>query len=86
MTGVVVDIGEAPFNGRPGQRPSPYVDMKLGDGRVRRAWGAGLPAAFAREQIEIGETILLREDGSERGEGSKRPRKRWVAERLSGGA
>lgn len=81
VTGVVVEIGEAPFNGRSGQRPSPYVDLKLDNGRIRRAWGAGLPAALAREQIEIGETILLRQNGSERGEGSKRPRKRWLAER-----
>ncbi|WP_340318124.1 LPD7 domain-containing protein [Rhizorhabdus argentea] len=81
VAGIVLETGEAPFNGRPGQRPSPYVDLQLGDGRIRRAWGTGLPAALAREQIEIGETILLREDGTERAEGSKRPRKRWVAER-----
>lgn len=81
VTGRVVETGEAPFNGRPGQRPSPYVDLQLGDGRIRRAWGAGLPAALARGRIEVGDKILLREDGTERAEGSKRPRKRWVAER-----
>ena len=81
VAGIVIESGEAPFNGRPGQRPSPYVDLQLGDGRIRRAWGAGLPAALAREQVEIGETVLLREDGTERAEDSKRPRKRWVAER-----
>ena len=81
VTGIVIETGEAPFNGRPGQRPSPYIDLKLADGRTRRAWGAGLPAALAREQIEVGEMILLREDGTERAEGSKRSRKRWTAER-----
>ncbi|WP_052730125.1 LPD7 domain-containing protein [Sphingomonas sp. SRS2] len=81
VTGIILETGEAPFNGRPGQRPSPYIDLQLGDGRIRRAWGAGLPAALARERIEVGDSILLREDGTERAEGSKRPRKRWVADR-----
>ena len=81
VAGIVIESGEAPFNGRPGQRPSPYVDLQLDDGRIRRAWGAGLPAALARVRIELGDAILLREDGTERAEGSKRPRKRWVAER-----
>lgn len=81
VVGVVMETGEAAFDGRPGKLLSPYVDVKLSDGRIRRAWGAGLPAALARAKIGVGETILLRQDGTEYAEGSKRSRKRWTAER-----
>lgn len=81
VRGVVLESGEAVFEGQPGRRPSPFVDIRLADGRVRRAWGAGIPAALDRENISVGDEILLKQGETVRGD-RKRSRREWSAERL----
>ncbi|TCM50709.1 Ti-type conjugative transfer relaxase TraA [Rhizobium sp. PP-F2F-G48] len=65
VTGVLVDTGMAKFRDDLDVEPSPFVDLKLADGRNSRLWGVSLPAALDKEGVTVGDTVTLTKDGTE---------------------
>ncbi|GGA64065.1 Ti-type conjugative transfer relaxase TraA [Pelagibacterium lentulum] len=65
VTGELVETGELPFGNDPEAKATPYADVKSPDGTMHRLWGVALPTAIAGAGIEVGDTVMLRRDGTE---------------------
>ncbi|NTJ02431.1 Ti-type conjugative transfer relaxase TraA [Agrobacterium rhizogenes] len=66
ITGELVETGLATFRKQDDAGPSPYVDVKTGDGTTHRLWGVSLPKALEDAGVRIGDTATLRKDGTEK--------------------
>ena len=65
VTGQMIDAGEAKFHDAEDARPTPYVDLRDLAGITHRLWGVSLPEATGNANARIGDTITLRQDGTE---------------------
>lgn len=66
IVGEIVASGSRPYRDEPDARQSPFVELRLDDGRSHIVWGAGVPAALEAAGVGAGDTILLRQSGRER--------------------
>lgn len=83
VSGRLMEVGRAPFRGRDGAPPAPFVRIQPAEGQPVQIWGVALPAAIARSGAKVGDEITLRREGVDRvsdrnGEG--RQRNRWTVE------
>ena len=65
VSGELIETGQAKFREGKEINPTPYADLRMGDGRRHRLWGASLPAALAKANAAIGDTVTLRRVGVE---------------------
>ena len=83
VRGRLLEVGRAPFRGREGAAPAPFVRIQPPEGKPVQIWGVALPAALARSGAKVGDEITLRREGVDRvGDRDGRPhqRNRWVVE------
>lgn len=64
VEGTIVAIGEARYDSK-ATKDTPFVDVKLADGRQERAWGVGLPDALEQSGKSVGDTVMLKRLGVE---------------------
>lgn len=65
VTGVLVEQGSKPYQGKPENEPSPYAILKTQEGD-KTIWGVDIPDAISRADAKEGDTITLREMGIEK--------------------
>jgi len=87
VRGRLLEVGRAPFHGRQGAAPAPFVRIQPAEGKPVQIWGVTLPAAISRSGAKVGDEITLRREGAERvidRSGEAHQRNRWIieAERL----
>ena len=63
VRGTVTGIGDAPYKDREGASQTPFVAMKLDDGRTHKLWGVGLPSMVADKQLSVGDTATIASAG-----------------------
>lgn len=66
LSGVLLEVGRAPYRRRPEAPLTPYLRLAREDGRTVDVWGAGLPAALARAGARPGDRLVVRRDAVER--------------------
>ncbi|OCP21752.1 MULTISPECIES: Ti-type conjugative transfer relaxase TraA [unclassified Ensifer] len=66
VTGELVETGFAKFRPRDDLGPSPYADLSIEDGMTHRLWGVSLPKALKDGGVQVGDTVMLRKDGTEK--------------------
>jgi hypothetical protein len=64
VEGVIVAIGEARYDSK-ATKDTPFVDVKLADGRQERAWRVGLPDALEQSVKSVGDAVMLKRLGVE---------------------
>ncbi len=65
LEGKLVEVGEAPYQNRPGLKASPFIKVQRTDGEVEQVWGVGLPKALERSGAQVGDTVQVRRAGTE---------------------
>lgn len=65
ISGVLVEQGVKPYQGKPENEPSPYAVLKTDEGD-RTLWGVDIPDAITRADAKVGDVIMLRETGTEK--------------------
>jgi hypothetical protein len=66
VVGKVVELGEAPYQRREGAKASPFLRLERPDGQTVELWGVGLPDALKHAQAQVGDSIRIRRDGTDR--------------------
>ncbi|WP_347376827.1 Ti-type conjugative transfer relaxase TraA [Ensifer sp. Root1252] len=66
VSGELVETGIATFRPRDDVGPSPYADLRIEDGMTHRLWGVSLPKALKNGGVQVGDTVMLRKDGTEK--------------------
>lgn len=66
VTGELVETGFAKFRARDDVGSSPYADLRIEDGMTHRLWGVSLPKALEDGGVQVGDTVMLRKDGTEK--------------------
>ncbi len=64
--GELVETGFAKFRPHDDVDPSPYADLRIEDGMTHRLWGVSLPKALEDGGVQVGDTVMLRKDGTEK--------------------
>ena len=83
VRGRLLEIGRAPFRGRQGAAPAPFLRIQPAEGKPVQIWGVTLPAAISRSGAKVGDEITLRREGVERvsdRSGEAHQRNRWTVE------
>lgn len=83
VRGRLLEVGRAPFRGREGAAPAPFVRIQPADGKPVQIWGVALPAAISRSGAKVGDEITLRREGVEQvadRTGETHQRNRWNVE------
>jgi len=57
--GKLVDIGTAPYQDKPGQKPSHYLTLQDDKGQTSKVWGVDLPRALEASGAQLGENVVL---------------------------
>ncbi|MGN6424275.1 MAG: LPD7 domain-containing protein [Asticcacaulis sp.] len=57
--GTLVDIGTAPYQDKPGRKPSHYVTLQDDKGQTVKIWGVDLPRALEASGAQLGDKVAL---------------------------
>lgn len=65
VSGVLVETGSAPYKHDPKNEASAFIVLETAPGQKTEVWGVGLPDALKRGNVEVGDTVNVRRDGTE---------------------
>lgn len=63
LAGKVLGFGMAPYEHKPGQKMSYFVELENADGRTRTTWGVDLERAAQEQNLNIGDAVVLQNLG-----------------------